>query len=402
LNVFILPFRLHSMLQLLGLTPSNQWIPNPRSWLPFCGTSVIQLRRENLPFLPFFAYRPISSLVHHYFYLSCRPAIMEPMHPAQRRRSSGSRFANSGNSVHLVEMSNVETPLTNVFRRLFSVIGWSYPPSLTQDNTPSSPWNPGLRRRETWNVNEIGEIEETLIDEVGDVPTTPPNTRRHFSDAQPAPEDQPHAERRPTIQHSPSSSNGNDPDEDAENRLDPGRSDTTIRISSIDPESGTVNLEIGIPEQPGDRHASFTEAEVEAIQRQNRDRLESSGHARRHSSSAMTIYQKPHRVSKLALEPTDMLASLVNSWVAGWFLIPFRAYALRTLVTHILSRPESYSVSTAIADRLSVGHTRAISGYAGKIALCCAVDVCLGLTFWIGEWTIVRAAGTQLFDWGNL
>jgi hypothetical protein len=388
------------MLQLLGLTPSSQWIPSPRSWLPFCGTSVIQLRRENLPFLPFFAYRPISSLVHHYFYLSCRPAIMEPMHPAQRRRSSGSRFANSANSVHLVEMSNVETPLTSIFRKLFGLIGWAHPPHRAPDNAPSGPWSPGLRRRETWNVNEIEEMEEIMVEEVVTVPTTPPNTRRHFSDAQTAPEEQSHAERRPPFQHSPASSNENDHDDDVENRLDPGRSDTTIRISSIDPESGTVNLEIGIPEHPGDRHTSSTDAEVEAIQRQNRDRYEPSNP--QHSSSAMTIYQKPHRVSKLALEPTDMLASLVNSWIAGWFLIPFRAYALRTLVAHILSSPQSYGVSTIISDRLSLPHSRGISGYAGKIALCCAVDVCLGLTFWMGEWIIVRSAGTQLFDWGNL
>jgi hypothetical protein len=390
------------MLQLLGLTPSSHWIPSPRSWLPFCGTSVIQLRHENLPFLPFFAYRPISSLVHHYFYLSCRPAIMEPTHPAQRRRSSGSRFANSANSVHLVEMSNVETPLTSVFRKLFGLFGWAHPTYAPPPNAPPHPWNLGLRRRETWSVDEIGEIEETLVEEVVEMPTTPPSTRRHLSDAHPAPEEQSQTERRPTIQHSPSSSNGNDHDEDAENRLDPGRSDTTIRISSIDPESGTVNLEIGIPELPGDRHASFTDAEVEAIQRQNRDRFDPSGQPQRHSSSAMTIYQKPHRVSKLALEPTDMLASLVNSWVAGWFLIPFRAYALRTMVTHILSRPGSYGINTAIADRLSLGHTRSISDYAGKIALCCAVDVCLGLTFWMGEWSIVRSAGIQLFDWGKL
>jgi hypothetical protein len=387
------------MLQLLGLVPTSQWIPHPRSWLPFCGTSVIQLRHENLPFLPFFAYRPISSLVHHYFYRSCRPAIMEPMNPAQRRRSSGSRFANSANSVHLVEMSNVETPLTGIFRRVFGLLGWAYPPYTPPNNSPSGPWNPGLRRRETWNVNENGEMEEIEMEEVIDMPTTPISTRRHLSDAHPAPEEQ-LAERRPTIQHSPSSSNGNDHDDDAERTSNPNRSDTTIRISSIDPESGTVNLEIGIPEQLGDRHPTFGDVENELVHRPNGERLDASGLFRRHSSSA-SHYHKLHRVSKLALEPTDMLASLVNSWVAGWFLIPFRAYALRKLVTHVLSRPGSYGVNTVVAKRLTFG-TRSIGAYAGKIALCCAVDVCLGLTFWVSEWALVRFAGTQLFGWGSL
>ena len=201
------------MLQLLGLIPANQWIPSPRSWLPFCGTSVIQLRRENLPFLPFFAYRPISSLVHHYFYLSCRPAIMEPMNPAQRRRSSGSRFANSANSVHLVELPNVETALTGIFRTVFGVFGWGHLP-YTPDTAPPGPWNPGLRRRETWNVNEVGENEEPIVEEVINIPTTSINTRRHSSDAQPAPEELPQAEQRTTLLQSPSSSIGNDRDDE--------------------------------------------------------------------------------------------------------------------------------------------------------------------------------------------
>jgi hypothetical protein len=387
------------MLQLLGLVPTSQWIPHPRSWLPFCGTSVIQLRSENLPFLPFFAYRPISSLVHHYFYRSCRPAIMEPMNPAQRRRSSGSRFANSANSVHLVEMSNVETSLTGVFRRVFGLLGWAHSPNGTPENAPSGPWQPGLRRRETWNVNENGVVEEIEVEEVIDIPTTPIGTGRHLSDAHPAPEEQ-QAERRPTIQHSPSSSNGNDRDDDNERNSNPNHSDTTIRISSIDPESGTVNLEIGIPEQPGDRHATFTDVENEAINRQAGERLDASGQLRRHSSSASN-YHKLHRVSKLALEPTDMLASLVNSWVAGWFLIPFRAYALRKLVAHVVSRSGSYGVNTAVAERLEFG-TRSIGTYAGEIALCCAVDVCLGLTFWVGESALVRLVGAQLYGWGSL
>ena len=115
----------------------------------------------------------------------------------------------------------------------------------------------------------------------------------------------------------------------------------------------------------------------------------------------MAVYNKPHRISKLALEPTDMLATLVNSWVAGWFLVPLRAYVLEKLVAHVLSQRDTYSVNSAIASRLSLG-PRGVRVNAGKIALCCAVDVCLGLSFWVGEWLIVRSAGTKFFNWGSL
>lgn len=402
LNVFILPFRLHSMLQLLGIAPASQMLPSPRSWIPFCGTSLIRFRWENLPILPFFAYRPISSLIHHYVYLSCRSAIMEPMNPAQRRRSSGSRFATSVNSVHLVIMPNIETAFTVVFRKIFDSFGWGHPKQASE--APS--WNPGLRRRETWDVNEDGDLDDNIP-----VPTTPINTRRHSSTAQPAPEEQPQMGDGPHHGHSPSSSNGHDHNEDAENESERNRSDTTIRISSIDPESGTVNLEIGIPEPLSEERPSFRDTELEARQRQNRirdglattadlDWVRRNEGSRRTSSTLGSA--KKHRVSKLALEPTDMLASLVNSWVSGWILLPLRAYVLGKLVDHVLSQPALFGISRP-ASTLGLGvASRSTRGYAGKLALCCAMDVCLGMTFWLTEWLVIRSAGREYFDWGSL
>jgi hypothetical protein len=410
LNVFILPFRLHSMLQLLGLTPTGQMLPSPRSWIPFCGTSLIRFRWEHLPILPFFAYRPISSLVHHYVYLSCRPAIMEPMNPAKRRRSSGSRFATSVNSVHLIVLPNIETACTVVFRKVFNAFGWGH----STHTLEAPPWNPGLRRRETWNVDEEGLLENGIP-----VPTTPINTRRPSSSAQPAPEEQQQQQQQQPQQtdeetlhrHSPSSSNGHEHLEDLENTSERNRNDTTIRISSIDPESGTVNLEIGIPEPLPDDRVSFLNLELEARQRENRirdglataadlDWVQRGGGSRRTSSTVAHV--KKHRVTKLALEPTDMLASLVNSWVAGWLLMPLRAYVLGKLVNHALARPELFGVSrSASILNLPVG-LRGTRGYIGKLALCCAADVCLGLTFWLSEWLVVRSVGMEYFDWGSL
>ncbi|KAF2429838.1 hypothetical protein EJ08DRAFT_650067 [Tothia fuscella] len=386
LNVFILPFRLHSMLQLLGLVPGSQLLPPVSSWLPFCGTSLIRFRWENLPLLHFFAYRPISSAVHHYIYLSCRSAIMEPMNPSQRRDSSASRFATSINSVHLVVLPNIATPFTGFFQRIFAKFGWCHP--LHRSATPSL--SPALQRRETWTILETAEAANNA-----QRPVTPINPRRHSLGTQPAPDE--HITQSSNAEgqrqgHSPSSLRGNGDDEDEDH--------------------GTVNLEIGITEPLSDEQNAtrITDQEARRLQTRLRNGEATSSDREwlrmyeegRRNQAALDHYSKSHRVSKLALEPTDMLASLINGWVAGWFLMPLRAYVLGKLVKHVLARPTLFGVVASAPGLALINGPRHISSYASKLVLCAAVDVCLGMGFWITEWMVVRRVGVGYFNWGSM
>jgi len=113
-------------------------------------------------------------------------------------------------------------------------------------------------------------------------------------------------------------------------------------------------------------------------------------------------------VSRLALEPTELLASLANGWISGWVLLPLRAWVLRDLVRLVMRKPGMFGVEPARAAILPVllggsifdGEGPIMKG-ASHIALSCLLDVSLGLAFWLAEYAIVRNVGVNVFAWGT-
>jgi hypothetical protein len=357
------PFGLHANLQALGFIPATTLLPPLRSCVPFCGTSVLQFRRDHLQILPFVLARPLAWMVYKYISNCTRLSLMVPISIDGRRRSSASRRTMSVTSVNLLEITNF--PHLGPFHALFGFLGWghyAYVPHTASTTT----FTPGLQRRETWPVDadhEIAQIEGQASQE---------------------PEGQP-------LVRAPSSSNENDNGPDA---YDIGREPSaTIRVASVD-ETGTINLEIGF-------------AETEVIP-------EVSGRDSRHDSATSTllaISRRPHHVSELSHEPTNMLAILFGRWATSIILMPIRALVLSGLARHVIARPDIYDVDPVRAPIIPTSFRSAlgmsafgvgwIDGYGGKVALACMVDASLGLGYWLAEWAMVRWVGKKYFEWGT-
>jgi hypothetical protein len=387
MNLFVLPFRVHSMLQLLGFEPSGTWLlPHPRSWMPFHGTSLIQWSWNTQPLLAFFLFRPLSSLVHQYFFMSCRSAIMEPVDAMYRRKSSGSRFATSVNAAHILELPNEATALTAVFRRAFNFLSWGHPSYIPEK--PDMHFHPGLRRRETWPV-----ADHQAAPLAPEIPGQDPEEITPETETEVGPLPDP-STPRPQRVHAAATLNDSPIERDRDDT-----SGATIRVSYPDPDTGYVNFVIEEAIHEHETTIDSIEAEAEA---------EATMLARRRQD--LELFQKPHHVSRLALEPTELLASLVNGWVAGWVLMPLRVVVLRQLVRDVMLRPEAFGVNgiqtRALPGLLSSSISVLAPGGANTrgikyVALSCLIDVSLGLGYWLAEWATVRWIGVHVFNWGS-
>jgi hypothetical protein len=182
-------------------------------------------------------------------------------------------------------------------------------------------------------------------------------------------------------------------------RHDPNNA--TIRVASVDPETGAVNLEIGLPEETTQEY-EIIEEDVPTTTALFAGRFSSS---RRDYDG--DLYVKPHHTSRLALEPTELLASLVNGALAGWVLMPIRAWVLGDLVRKVLNRPEMFGVDPSRATLLPGLLGSSLTGGLGlrsgskHIAMSCLLDVSLGLCYWLTEYAIVRHIGIKQFRWGK-
>ena len=174
-----------------------------------------------------------------------------------------------------------------------------------------------------------------------------------------------------------------------------------------------MNLEIGLPEETTLLYESQELVLhddddnlhlLDAMAGEMRSRRNSS---RRRRDEVDLLYTLPHHVSRLALEPTELLASLSNGWVSGWVLLPIRAWVLRGLVGYVLRSPEVFGVdpSRAVALPGLLGSQGVARGWAGDglkhVALSSLLDVSLGLAYWIAEYAVVRYVGVESFAWGT-
>lgn len=363
LTMLHFPFGLHSNLQALGFIPATTLLPPLSSWIPFRGTSVLQYDRDHMQIIPFILARPLAWMVYKYISNCTRLTLMVPISTDARRRSSASRRTMSVTSVSLLELTHF--PHLGPFHSLFGFLGWGHH-AYTPQTTASTSFAPGLRRRETWPVDI--DHDTAQVDEFHNQMT-----------------------ERPPLLHAPSSSNENEIDIDAN---DIGRQPTaTIRVASVD-ATGTINLEIG-----------FSETEVLP----DPFILDS-----RHNSAAsrlLAIPRRPHHVSELSHEPTNMLAVLFGRWATSLVLMPVRAFVLNGLARHVIERPDIYGVDPIRASILpsALGSetgmlafsTGGVDGYSGKFVLACMVEASLGLGFWLAEWALVRWVGTNFYDWGT-
>jgi hypothetical protein len=385
-NALLFSFDLHSNLQSLGFIPVTTLLPPVRSWIPFCGTSVLQLHRDHLQILPFIFARPMKNLIFAYIGTCTSMALMVPIDGDGRRRSSASRRTMSVSSVGLLELSDF--PHLGPFHKLFGFLGWGHSAYIPQSATPPS-WAPGLQRRETWSIENDGETSQ-VDDSAGSIPATHLD---HQVDTEDLDGERNLEPDRPPPTLAPSSSNDNDNDADHD-VLEPAPN-ATIRVASIDP-SGTINLEIGFTE--------LTETVHDAAVHIGRSRHGSA-------SRVLAISRRPHHVSELSHEPTNMLAFIFGEWATGIVLMPIRALILNRLARHVITRPDIYGVDAARARSLPTSFgssgglfafsSGGVDGYGGKFALACVVDASLGLGFWLVEWSLVRWLGKSFYNWGK-
>jgi hypothetical protein len=371
------PFGLHSNLQSLGFVPATKVLPPLSSWVPFRGTSVLQFRRDHMQILPFILARPVAWMVYKYISNCTRLSLMVPISMDSRRRSSASRRTMSVTSVSLLELTNF--PHLGPFHALFGFLGWGHYAYVPQTASTTS-FTPGLRRRETWPIDADHDLAQ--VDD-------PTHSFTPHLDVDGQDNQEP---ERPPLVHAPSSSNDNDNDLDAD---DIGREpNATIRVASVD-ATGTINLEIGFAET------------TEILP-------DTSGMSSRHDSAAsklLAISRRPHHVSELSHEPTNMLTVLFGRWATGIVLMPIRALVLSGLARHVMSHPDIYGVDPVRASIIPSAFGSApgmfafsaggVDGYGGKFALACVIDASLGLGFWLAEWAMVRWIGKNFYKWGT-
>lgn len=270
------------------------------------------------------------------------------------------------------------------------------------------PFNPRLLRRETWSIQDTVTQAPVLADDESRSPVAddpPPETRMQgdnlpdfvTSDIAPSPpisiSSPPRLSRVDTVATLDGS-----PLDDAHH--DPNNA--TIRVASVDPNTGAVNLEIGLPEE--------TTQEYEVIEDDvpNTGALFSVRFPSLNRDYDGDLYVKPHHTSRLALEPTELLASLVNGALAGWVLMPIRVWVLSDLVRKVLDRPEMFGVDPSRAAILpnllgsSLARGLGLGSGFKHIALSCVLDVSIGLCYWLTEYAIVRHIGIHQFKWGKL
>ncbi|KIW03290.1 uncharacterized protein PV09_05503 [Verruconis gallopava] len=397
LNLFVLPLRVHSILQILGFAPDSFWLlPPPRSWLPFCGDSLIQWNADIRHMIPFFMFRPISSLVHQYLFKSFRPSILGPTEAPRFRRSSSQRLAASITSAPIIELPHEETTLTPFFNRLFCFLGWGRP--LRSHRSTAPHFQPLLRRRETWSINQpIHSGHDTAVgaEQIPPEASIEPTAQASIEPVMP------HLER---VHTSATLGDGSPFDRDHDRS-----SDATIRVSSIGPD-GAVNLEIGLPEDTRYELAAAHGGHANDAAFGNGGVGDSfSEPASTGRRNDMDLYEAPHHISKLALEPTELLVNLTNVWVAGWLLMPVRVFVLRGLVRHVIKRPTLFGVDptrawalpTLLGSDASVLTSGFVTSGMKHVALASLVDVSLGLGYWLLEWSVVRFIGVSDFGWGT-
>ncbi|KAK7510730.1 uncharacterized protein IWZ02DRAFT_114208 [Phyllosticta citriasiana] len=176
----------------------------------------------------------------------------------------------------------------------------------------------------------------------------------------------------------------------------------TVRIASRDENTGVVSIEIALPEVVEEAPQQEIDTGNQSGNEQDRD----SGRALYNGNRRGQ--RRRHRVTQLAEEPAEMLGSWINFTLSDWVLLPAKAIGLRMMARGLLqvlspgsrTTPRVFPCWPSRSDFTGDGLHR-LGVYAGRIGLCCAIEVVLGLGLWGCECLAVTTIGRRHFQWGR-
>ncbi|KAK8158846.1 hypothetical protein BKA80DRAFT_344621 [Phyllosticta citrichinensis] len=176
----------------------------------------------------------------------------------------------------------------------------------------------------------------------------------------------------------------------------------TVRIASRDENTGVVSIEIALPEVVEE----VAQHEIDTGNQLGNEHERESGRGPHNENRSNQ--RRRHRVTQLAEEPAEMLGSWINFTLSDWVLLPAKAIGLRMMARGLLQAlaPESRATSRVFpcwpsrSDFTGDGLHR-LGVYAGRIGVCCAIEVVLGLGLWGCECLAVTTIGRRYFQWGR-
>jgi len=381
-----MPLCLFSCLQALELAPKGHILPPWRSLIPFSNASPLSLGNTPLVTLMYLLYGPLSKHAATFFagtlILPTNTGLSSRRSSAQRRHSSiTGRFP-------LKSMDNSSSSLwqrlsVGVSRSWSSFVAslWGFDSSSKTEHGLSN-GGPSSTGESTNTANfhpseaTIGAHQETSGNAI-------PRDLPGIHLALPADDSTPIEE---AIMDS--------------TRLHIPNQDATIRISSIDSISGTINLEIGFPED----HPSFEAAQGGAA---------SDGGGSRSRRSSGATNDRATAPSDLAAEPLNFFVNLNAIWLTQAALLPVQALLFRLVAVHFAAHPWPGRSAGAAGLRGLLGPSGAfgvyrqmgLRGYAdwiGKVGLGLLCQLSIGCGFWLLECGVVRLVGRRWFGWGKI
>lgn len=401
------PIVLHAGYQRLFLAPPSQLLPPISAFNPWSSSSPIQaiafsghLRLDNIrswlgaistsPVIMIITWRRAMIRIQRLMYEPLEKGILSPDNPDQYTADEASerRRALENEAAENVQPNN---SWSNWF---FACLNWSWRVDMSRGvsgNTVGGLLSANRSQEPATDGNQsAGEQRpETPTDDAEQSrnPRTPSVQERHASSTSP---------------HSFSDSNRHHDDD----------RDATVRIASRDEGSGVVSLEIALPEELQNGTSSSRR------NNESEPQDSSSGHHQKRVSGSRRSRKRTHRVTQLAEEPAEMLGSWVNFTFSDWVLLPLKAVGLRMIAISYLRFVSSRSSNAPLPvlvnrvyspwwpaltgeDLTSEPGLRKLGAFAGRVGLCCSLEILFGLGLWGFECIAVTVLGKRYFGWGK-
>ncbi len=118
--------------------------------------------------------------------------------------------------------------------------------------------------------------------------------------------------------------------------------------------------------------------------------------------------RKRHRVTPFSEESAMMLDTVLSGCITELILLPLRTVIMGKMARSFANNPglARQGVWAPFAPWSggagSVVGLRALGTVAGKVALCYAIELLIGLGVWGCEWALVTSVGRRYFNWGKL
>jgi len=384
-----MPLCLFSCLQVLDLAPNGHILPPWRSLIPFSSASPLGFGNTPLVTVMYLLYGPFSRQTATFFAdtldLSTKAIPGSRRSSGQRRHASiAGRFPSKSSDS---DFSSFWQRLSaGVSRGWFTFVGglWGVDNSPKNNGALSSTSQPASGPARSFRTGALIGTDQDISGNVA--PGDLPDIRLPTDDATPTEE----GTADPARQHNTNQ-------------------DATIRISSIDSISGTINLEIGFPED----HPSFNahNAAQQALH-QHQNQHDEDSRSRRSSGGASASDRVAASSSSLAQE--RFFVDLNAIWLSQLTLLPVQALLYRAMAVHFAANPwpgrggagaRGLRGLMGSSGAFGVYREMGLRGYAnwmGKVGLGLMCQVAIGCGFWLLECGIVRLVGRRWFGWGKV